>query len=155
WASRIDAALDFAADFMALDPLFTRGNPAVAERVKGLRDQDRRYLAHEYFNRDWFPMSFSEMSEWLSSAKLTYACSANYLDHIDTLNLTDAQQNFLMDISDRGFRESVHDFMINQQFRRDYWVKGARRLSTFEQNECLGRQKVVLITGRSDITPDV
>ena len=42
--------------------------------------QDRHYLAHEYFNRDWGPMSFSELAQWFAPAKLTYACSAHYLD---------------------------------------------------------------------------
>ena len=144
WASRIDAALDFAGSLMEADPIFTRVNPSVGERIKALKDQDRRYLAHEYFNRDWLPVSFSEMSEWLSSAKLTYVCSASYLDNIDSLNLTPAQQGVLMNISDPTFRELVRDFMVNQQFRRDYWVRGARRLTTFEQNEALRQQKVVL-----------
>ena len=155
WASRIDAALDFAGSLMEADPIFTRVNPSVGERIKALKDQDRRYLAHEYFNRDWLPVSFSEMSEWLSSAKLTYVCSASYLDNIDSLNLTPAQQSVLMNISDPTFRESVRDFMVNQQFRRDYWVRGARRLTTFEQNEALRQQKVVLTKSRTAITPDV
>ena len=155
WPSRIDAALDFAANLMAVDPIFARVNPIVGERIKGLRDQDRRYLAHEYFNRDWLPISFSEMSEWLSSAKLTYVCSASYLDNIDSLNLTPAQQGVLMNISDPTFRELVRDFMVNQQFRRDYWIKGARRLSTFAQTEALRQQKVVLTKSRTAITPDV
>jgi SAM-dependent methyltransferase len=155
WPSRIDAALDFAANLMAVDPIFARVNPSVGERIKALKDQDRRYLAHEYFNRDWLPISFSEMSEWLSSAKLTYACSASYLDNIDSLNLTPAQQSVLMNISDPTFRESVRDFMVNQQFRRDYWVRGARRLTTFEQNEALRQQRVVLTKDRTVITPNV
>lgn len=30
------------------------------------------------------------------------------------------------------FRQTVRDFCVNQQFRRDYWVKGARKLSALE-----------------------
>jgi hypothetical protein len=41
--------------------------------------------------------------------------------------------------------------MVNQQFRRDYWVKGVRRLSTLEQAEALRAQKVVLVTHRPDV----
>jgi malate synthase len=39
------------------------------------------------------------------------------------------QQAFLKEIPDAHFRESARDFMVNQQFRRDYWVKGARKLA--------------------------
>jgi hypothetical protein len=50
------------------------------------------------------------------------------------------------------FRESVRDFMVNQQFRRDYWVKGARRLNPLEQAEALRSQKVMLIKHREDVS---
>lgn len=38
------------------------------------------------------------------------------------------------------------------QFRRDYWVKGARRLSALEQAEALRAQKVVLVAHRPDVS---
>ncbi len=69
------------------------------------------------------------MAESLEPERLHYACSAHYLDHIDGINLTEEQQTFLKEITDPLFRESIRDFMVNQQFRRDYWVKGARSSS--------------------------
>jgi hypothetical protein len=87
----------------------------------------------------------------LEGAKLTYGCSAHYLDHIDVLNLTNDQQTFLADIPDPMFRQTVRDFMVNQQFRRDYWVKGARRLGPLAQAEILKKQQVILTTPRADI----
>ena len=92
------------------------------------------------------------MADWLSPAKVQFACSAHYLDHIDAINLSNEQQAFLEEIPDAMFRESVRDFMVNQQFRRDYWVKGARRLSTVEQSEALRKQGVVLVTHRADVS---
>jgi hypothetical protein len=80
-----------------------------------------------------------------------FACSANYLDHVDVINLTPEQQTFLTDIPDAGLRESVRDFMVNQQFRKDYWVKGARSLSPLETAERLREQKVLLVTHRADV----
>lgn len=104
------------------------GNPLVNEKIKQIKGQNRHYLAHEYFNRDWHPMHFGTMAEWLEPAKLTYACSAHYLDYVEAVNLTPEQQAFLKDIHDPMFKQTVRDFMVNQQFRKDYWVKGARRL---------------------------
>jgi len=141
--SRIDAALNFAERLLAVNPAYARANPQIAERIKKIKEQNRHYLAHEYFNRDWRPMSVAQMGEWLASAKLTWACSAHYLDAIDAIHLTAEQQRLLADIPDPMFRQLVRDFCVNQQFRKDYWVKGARRLTPLEQAEALRAQRVI------------
>jgi SAM-dependent methyltransferase len=144
--ARVDGALDFAEKLLALNPGFAIANPVIAERLKAMKVLPRGYLAHEYFNRDWNLMLFAELAERLEAAKLTYACSALYLDHIDALNLTADQHKFLGEIPDPMFRQSVRDFAVNQQFHRDYWVKGARRLSALEQTEALRRLKIIVTT---------
>lgn len=149
--SRIDGALDFAERLLATNPLFSRANPLVGDRLKKMKEHNRHYLAHEYFNRDWVPMHFATMAEWLGSAKLQFACSAHYIDHIDSVNLTPAQQSFLAEVPDRMFRETVRDFMVNQQFRRDYWVKGVRKLDPIKQSETIRAQRVLLTAHRPDI----
>jgi SAM-dependent methyltransferase len=150
--SRIDGALDFTEKLLATNPLFARANPLVNEKITQIKGQNRHYLAHEYFNRDWHPMHFGTMAEWLEPAKLTYACSAHYLDYIDAVNLTAEQQAFLKDIHDPMFKQTVRDFMVNQQFRRDYWVKGARRLTTLEQTQGLRDQRFVMTAHRPDVS---
>jgi len=151
-ASRVDDALAFAQNLLDTNPLFASANPAIVDRLKKVSQQNRHYLAHEYFNKDWHPMHFATMSEWLSPAKISYACSANYLDHIDAINLTAEQQSLLKEIPDPTFKESVRDFMVNQQFRRDYWIKGARQLSAVEQTELIKQHKLVLISAREDVS---
>ena len=149
---RIDGAIEFADKLLATNPLYGKANPLITERVKQLKNQNRHYQAHEYFNQDWHPMHFATMSEWLTPAKLDYACSANYIDHIDAVNLTAEQQQFLNEIPDAMFRQSVRDFMVNQQFRKDYWVKGARTLSVLEQAEALRQQKIILVSNRQNVS---
>jgi hypothetical protein len=61
--------------------------------------------------------------------------SAHLLDHIDAVNLSAEQQAFLKETPDAMLRQSVRDFIVNQQFRRDCWVKGARRLAPMAQIE--------------------
>ena len=150
--SRINDAIEFADRLLATQPAFSRANPLVGERIKRLREQNRHYLAHEYFNRDWHPMHFATMAKWLAPAKVSYACSANYLEHVDAINMTAEQQTFLQEIPDVMFRESVRDFVINQQFRKDYWVKGPRKLSALDRTEALRAQRVLLITPRADVS---
>jgi SAM-dependent methyltransferase len=150
--TRISDAIDFAEKLLATNPVYATSNPQVGERVKALTTQNRHYLAHEYFNRDWHPMHFATMAHCLTGAKVQYACSAHYLDHVDVLNLRPEHQAFLKEIPDAMFRETTRDFMVNQQFRRDYWVKGARKLNALEQSEGLRAQKILLATYRPDVS---
>ena len=149
--SRIDGAMEFAEKLLATQPAFSRANPLVGDRLRKMKEHNRHYLAHEYFNRDWHPMHFATMAQWLEPSKVQYACSANLLDAIDAVNLTAEQQAFLGEIPDPMFRQSVRDFMVNQQFRKDYWVKGARRMTPLEQAETLRRQRLLLVTPRADV----
>jgi len=151
-AKRVDGALQFAERLLATNPMYANANPTVNERLAKVKDQDRHYLAHEYFNRDWQPMHFATMANWLVSAKIEFAGSAQYLDHIDEINVSPDQQNLLKEIPDSMFSQTVRDFMVNQQFRKDYWVKGPRRLKPLEQSEALRTQRVILLTPRSEIT---
>lgn len=150
--SRIDSALAFADQLLAANPTYARANPQIAERIKKIKEQDRHYVAHEYFNRDWQPMAFAKMAQWLAPAKLQWACSANYLDAIDAVNLSAEQQTLLASIPDPMFRQTVRDFCVNQQFRKDYWVKGARKLSALDQAEALRAQRILLVQPRADVS---
>jgi SAM-dependent methyltransferase len=149
---RIDGALDFAESLLQVNPAYARAHPQVAERIAAMKKQNRHYLAHEYFNRDWHPMHFLDMADWMSQAKLGFACSANYHDYVDAVNLTPDQQGLMKAIPDPMFREAVRDFMVNTQFRRDYWVKGGRSISTIERAEQLRAQRVVLVNSREAVT---
>ena len=150
--NRIDGALEFAQKLLDTNPLYARANPGVVERLKRVAEQDRHYLAHEYFNKDWHPMHFATMSDWLLPAKLSFVCSAHYLDHIDAVNLTLEQQKMLKEIPNPILKESIRDFMVNQQFRRDYWVKGERKVSAIEQSELIQQHKLVLTSFSEDIS---
>lgn len=150
--SRIDAAIGFAEKLLETNPGYAKANPLIGERLKKIAGQDRNYVAHEYFNRDWEPMSFAKMGEWLGGAKLSYACSANYFDHVDALNLSPQQQTLLKEIPDPMFRQTVRDFCVNQQFRKDLWVKGPRMMNGLDQTEALKDQSVILVARAQDLT---
>jgi SAM-dependent methyltransferase len=150
-APRIDAALNFANTLLATNPRFGQANPQIAARLSEMSKQDRSYLAHEYFNRDWQPMSFSKMNEWLSGAKLSFACSAHFMDQFDQVNLSPEQVTLLSTISDPVFKETVRDFCVNRQFRRDYWVKGERKVMPLKRAEAISAHRVLLLQPREGI----
>lgn len=124
---KIDSALRFFETMLAVNPAYGRANPLVKERFASLKEGNRHYLAHEYFNRDWHPMHFRTSSTGLSRPSWTLPVPPisliSFLQPICRKN-----KELLKRISDPYFRESVRDFIVNQQFRRDYWIKGARQL---------------------------
>lgn len=150
-AARIDGALEFAGRLFAAHPLFARANPLVAERLEAMRGHSRHYLAHEFFNRDWHPMHVATVAEWLAPAKLSYAGPAHLTEHVPALGLTPEQRRLLAEIPDRMFRETVRDFMLNTQFRRDLWVKGRREATPLQLAERLRAERVVLATPRAEV----
>jgi hypothetical protein len=152
---RIDAAVAFTARLLDTHPLAVRAAPRVAGRFERLRQADRRYLAHEYFNRDWEPLYFTEVAELLGTAGLSHACPAQLRDHLDALNLTDGQRRLLGEIADPGFRETVRDFLTNAQLRRDYWVRDPRPLRAEALREAWRDTRVVLAAPRGDVAERV
>lgn len=144
-AERIDEAIRFLDRLLAANPGFARDNPGTVESFKAMREDDRHYLAHEFFNRDWQPMHFATVARWLAPADVRYACSTDYADHIDAMGLSAAQRDVLADVADVGLRETVKDLIVNPRFRRDYWIKGAERLAASDRAEALRLERVVAV----------
>ena len=104
---------------------FLEANPAVAERFGQLEPLPVNYLAHEFLNANWTVFHSADVNRDMAQAKLTFVGSARILDHLDPLNLTDAQQHLLNQVKDPARREWFRDLIVNQEFRRDIFIKGA------------------------------
>jgi hypothetical protein len=148
---KIDTALQFTQQVIDNGALYFRANPNVVERLKAVSGQNRHYLAHEYFNADWSPMHFSDVAAMLENAKMSFAASAHLLDHIDSINLNQEALQQLSTIQHPLLRESVRDYYVNQQFRRDIFVKGLRTMSTMEQMAGLRSTRVVPLSQPKEV----
>jgi hypothetical protein len=148
---RIQSAVAFTQAVFTTQPGYGVVNPLLAERVEALSRESATYLAHEYFNRDWHPMSYSQAASSLMAAGLTYAGSADYRDHVDELNLTVAQRTLLAGIADPVLRETTRDFCVNRSLRRDYWVKNPRILGSGEREAALRAHRVMLALPRAAV----
>ena len=153
--SRIDSAIAFTTRLEEVGARYFTTNPMAKERLSSIASQNRQYLAHEYFNRDWAPMYFAEAHEWLSDAKLKFATPAVALDQLLAYNLTAAQRDVLGGISYDVLRETVRDYMLNQQFRRDLYSRGARLLTALERLDRLNDLSVTLTMDAADIPFEV
>jgi SAM-dependent methyltransferase len=118
-------ALAFADELKELGAQFYRVYPHVSAQLDRLRRLPRSYLAHELLTRDWQAFSFADVAIDLAAAKLTYIGSAHLTDHVDRVNFTEEQQRFLGQIGDPLLDETTRDLIVNRQFRRDIFVKGA------------------------------
>lgn len=145
-SSKIDSATDFVETLISTSLGYSDRNPQAASRIKQLKAQNKIYLAHEYFNRNWQPMLHSEVCRSFQPAKVAFACSALYSDHFDIFHLLPPQVELLNRISDPVLRQSARDFVVDRQFRKDYWVKGPRRLETSERRAALRSQRVILLS---------
>ena len=141
---RMDASLRFIDELFSVNPLFLKQTPAIEEAYKRLKSQPHDYLAHEYLNKNWRLWYFSEVAQQMRSAKLSFATSAKTTDSLELLNLTPDQSSFINRIHDPIYKESISDFIISRHFRRDYWVKGARKLNLTEKYDALRSMHFVL-----------
>ena len=149
---RVDAALAFAESLLAAKPGYLQAAPQLADKLKSIASQNRQYLAHEYFNREWNCMYFTDVVDALAPAKLDYACSAVPVDALDVVNLRPEGAAFLATIDHPILREQARDYFVNQQFRKDLYVRGARRLSPIEQRERLLDTRFVLLQTADSVT---
>jgi SAM-dependent methyltransferase len=148
---RIDAALDFAQKMVDTGAAYFRINPIAAERLKQIQGQTRAYLAHEYFNAVWEPVPFSEMSERLEHANLTFAAHATLLDGLDAMHIAPEGNALLAEIANPVLRESIRDFFVSHQFRRDYFVRGPLRSTSLPHLKALREIRVVLARQPNEI----
>lgn len=149
--SKVEAALAHVAKLFESKPGYLAMNPMIEARFDRLKDMDRRYLAHEYFNQDWRPMYFTEIAEAMSSAKLSFACSANYADLLDEVWMTPEQTAIMEAAPNDVLAQTTRDYLVNQQFRRDIWIKGGERLPAAKGMEVLGAQRVILAVPASEV----
>lgn len=129
---KIDAALAFIERFQETDARYFKSAPSAKERFERIKSMSRNYIAHEYLNKDWTLFYHSEIVADLSQAKLSYIGPANILDNVDSLNLTKLQIETLKEATDPVMYETLRDYMINQQFRKDVFARGAIPLSLQE-----------------------
>ena len=123
-SERVGAALKFSEALLAAKPNYLATAPGLTERLKTISGQNRQYLAHEYFNRDWNCMYFTDVVDALAPAKLNYACTAVPLDTVDAVNLSADGAAFLATVEHPLLREQARDYFVNQQFRKDLYVRG-------------------------------
>ncbi|QEI08806.1 methyltransferase [Pigmentiphaga aceris] len=149
---RVGDAIGFATQLLAAKPKYAAATPGLDERLKQIAGQDRHYLAHEYFNGEWHIGYFTDVVDALADAKVEYAGPAQPIDGMDALHIGSEGIAFLNKITNPTMREQARDYFVNQQFRRDLFVRGARRLSAAERQAALLAQRFALVVPANKVT---
>ncbi|QTL01697.1 class I SAM-dependent methyltransferase [Aquabacter sp. L1I39] len=138
------------------------GGPALLDQIRTgsgkVAATDRAvYLAHEYLNANWQPQYHMDTAGLLADAKLAFVGSAALMENFPDLMLKPAQRAVLDDVPPGPYRETLKDYMVNRPFRRDVFVRGARRLSDRERDRQLEPFGLVLtaVRGACRLTLDV
>lgn len=149
--SRIGRSLDFAKKVQEAGSGYFGTNPQVGPRLDRLHGMSRNYLAHEYFNRDWVPMYHADVAREFADAKVTFATSATLSEQVDIINYSAKGLELLREVTDPLVKETLKDYLVNQQFRRDLFVRGVVRLSGVEQIQQVRATRFALVVPRDSV----
>jgi SAM-dependent methyltransferase len=142
---KVDGAIAFVEQVIGANAAYFQQNPTLATRLENIKGQNKTYVAHEYFNANWDPMPFSQVADRLAEAKLTYAASASILENLHSISVPHAARPVLDSIKDPVMRETTRDYFINQQFRRDIFIKGPRNMTLYEHGKRVEKERFVLL----------
>ena len=125
---RIDAALTFTGHCSPPVRCSPRGTAGLTTGCSGFRDSRVIISRMSISIATGIACYFTEVADALAKAKLEFATTAEPLDVVDTINLTAEGIAFLATIEHPILREQARDYFVNQQFRKDLWLRGVRRL---------------------------
>ncbi|MBF0103266.1 MAG: class I SAM-dependent methyltransferase [Desulfobacterales bacterium] len=155
--SRLERALQFMDTFKESDALFFTGYPQLKQRIEKLKEHNRNYLAHEYLNDAWDLFYHADVVADMKSVKCSYLGSANLIDNVDQYCFPPKALAQAKDITNTTLKETLKDFAMNQQFRRDIFVRGVQRMTVPERINTYSQTRFALIRPRNkcDLTVKV
>lgn len=106
------------------DVKYFRDHPALAAAVDDMAKLDPRYMAHEYFNQHLRAFYFAELRAMMEARGLKFAGSATVFLNMVDLAVPSTLHDEFRTMSSRAELEAKRDFIRNETFRRDVWVKG-------------------------------
>ncbi|NJN63335.1 MAG: methyltransferase domain-containing protein [Coleofasciculaceae cyanobacterium RL_1_1] len=130
---RIDAAVQFVQQVAAQNSAYFQQHPTAKARLDSFETANKHYLSHEYLHEYWQPFFHHEIVSMLTAAKLKFISVAEIDAVFESCCFTPEQHAILQTITDPILLEQVKDTFLNRTFRRDLFVRGARKLTHVEQ----------------------
>lgn len=98
--------------------------PGLGPRIDSIKSCDASYLVHEYLHESWEPMWHSQVARDLAGADLHFAGTATLAEGLLPGMLPPPLRDAITAQGDPMLRQDVQDFVINQGYRRDIYVRG-------------------------------
>jgi SAM-dependent methyltransferase len=120
-------------------------NTSLKPRLDSLTGGSVNYLVHEYMHKHWAPLYHADVARDLAVAKMEYVGSADLPLAFPNLYLTEEKQAIVNTLSSAPMRETMKDYFLNTAFRKDVFVRGARKMGLIRQWEWLAQVGLALI----------
>lgn len=146
---QIRGATEFLQQLEQANASYLVHNPSVKKRVDALKTSNQHYLVHEYLHKHWQPLFHADVARELAAAKLNFVGPAELHGAYPAIFLTDAQRQMIERLPHADQRETLKDYLLNTSFRKDVFVRGARRLTVQRQAEQLAQWTLALTVPRA------
>jgi hypothetical protein len=145
--ARVAQGLARMNELAKIDLGYFARQPTARQALEQYGKRPVNYLAHEMLNADWSLFYSADVAEEMAATKLDFVGSATLPDnHLDLLfppegiAVIDSQP-------DTRLKQLFQDFLLNQGFRRDVFVRGHAHLPAAEIQR--HREDQVVAAGRS------
>jgi SAM-dependent methyltransferase len=136
-AKRCADAIDIVNSLTELKAPSLVGSPMAMGLKERPGELNPSYLSHEYMSENWNPLCVTDVRAAMRSIGLHPAGSARFMENFDSFVLGQGARATLAAIVDTDARELARDFLINQSFRRDVFVRHGRELDEGERRSRL------------------
>lgn len=126
-SARLRAAITQMKSMAALKTGYFNVSPQIANALENYSKKNDNYLAHEFLNGSWNAFYAADVADEMAAAKLDFVGSATLVENHGNLLMGEASLALVNQQPDLRHRQMVQDFLINQRFRRDVFVRGHGR----------------------------
>lgn len=151
-AANMDAALALFKELTDEGARFFTTNNLIAPRLEKMQTMARSYLAHEYLNADWTVFHFADVASMFGDAKLSFVASATIAENIDAVSVPEAMRQRVASTQDPIWKETLRDYAMSKQFRRDIYARGSIPTTPAETNILLDSFRFMLCVPRDKVT---
>lgn len=149
---QVKNAAGFVDSLVNAEASFFMSNPGLKPRLDSLKNASPQYLVHEYMHKHWQPLYHADVVRSFHDAKLDYVGSADILHAMPGMFLPPDKLALINSVSDPLLRETVKDYLLNTSFRKDIFIRGARRLAPVKQQHLLSQFGLALTVPHSALS---
>lgn len=150
-SERVLKAFDFVQQLHAVNTRALRDKPVVDMLLHSVSREHPRYLAHEYLHSAWEPRYFIDVAAEMAKADLTYVGTATLFAADERFTVGPDHKALLDALPTRVEREFIKDYLLDANFRRDVYSRGARVLTPQERDAELGKRAFALRVNASAV----